>query len=536
MSISLNYAALSDVGLVRRNNQDAGYASQNLLVLADGMGGAAAGDIASAVTVAHVASIDDTRPLEELLPALREALVDAQQELAQRVQENPAMAGLGTTCIAIMRSNNKLAMTHIGDSRAYLLRGGTLSQVTHDHTLVQYLVDHGELTQEEAEHHPKRNVIMRAISDTPESVDVDQSIREAIPGDRWLLCSDGLFGVVSKETIKATLIAYPDLHECANVLISLALAAGAPDNVTAVLADVIDDSDLSPDMRIPNEPIVVGSAALDYAQPSRGSTSAAGQAAQLLPSKKRGRNRSQERSNKRIHKRSNRRKKSETGATQRAGSAHNNPQKAGLQSAHKANLHGAGRRAAKQRAASRGTSAAGRGTSDLPRAHKNKIWRKILAAFALIAIVALACFGGYTWTQTQYFVGTHRGYVAIYQGIPQEIGSLRLFHLHQTTALKVEDLNSTAQKRLSVPITQSSLREARKVVENLENQQMPQPTSKTSKPSTEPESGASTSAPRAGNSQHSPESATPTLTAAPSAAATPLAAATSAPTHSEGEQ
>ena len=154
MSVQLQYAAFSDIGLVRKSNQDAGYASGHLLVLADGMGGAAAGDIASSVTVGFLAQVDqDLHTADELLPALRTAVNTAHQDLIERVDEDPEIAGLGTTCIAILRSNNKLAMVHVGDSRAYLLREGALNQVTKDHTLVQFLVDHGQLTPEEAEHH-----------------------------------------------------------------------------------------------------------------------------------------------------------------------------------------------------------------------------------------------------------------------------------------------------------------------------------------------------------------------------------------------
>ncbi|MCI5826583.1 MAG: protein phosphatase 2C domain-containing protein [Arcanobacterium sp.] len=416
MSISFNYAAFSDVGLVRNNNQDAGYASQHLLVLADGMGGAAAGDIASSVTVAHLAEADDVHSVDDLLPELRAALLKSQQELAERVSEDPTIAGLGTTCIAIMRSNNKLAMVHIGDSRAYLLRGEKFTQVTHDHTLVQYLVDHGELTQEEAAHHPKRNVIMRAISDTPESVDLDESIREAIPGDRWLLCSDGLFGVVSGETIKATLSAYTDIRECGEVLISLALAGGAPDNVTVVLADVVDDALLSNAMHLPTDPIIVGSAAIDYLRPSRGSSSAAGKAAALL-----------------------------SRSSSRGGRDRN---------------HG---EAGAADTSSRGAHIA------------RRIATRLGMAFALIAILAAGAWAGYRWTQTQYYVAPNGGYVGIYQGIPQEIGPLALYHLKETTGLRISELNSTAQDRLTTPITRSSLAQARVVVDNLRAQRVSPP-------------------------------------------------------------
>ncbi|MGV9181932.1 protein phosphatase 2C domain-containing protein [Arcanobacterium canis] len=276
MSVQFKYAAFSDIGLVRKSNQDAGYASTNLLVLADGMGGAAGGDIASSVTIAHLAEIDDTHQADELLPLLRRALAEAHEDLIERAHEKSELEGLGTTCIAILRTSNKLAMVHIGDSRAYLLRDGKLTQVTRDHTLVQYLVDHGQLTEEEAAHHPKRNVIMRNIGDSPEPLDLDESIREAVVGDRWLLCSDGLFGVVSNETI-AQVLATPEIEDAGAQLIDLALAAGAPDNVTVVVAQVLPSSSQPYD----RGPIVVGSAAADRRRPSRLGHGAAGRAAAL---------------------------------------------------------------------------------------------------------------------------------------------------------------------------------------------------------------------------------------------------------------
>lgn len=280
MSVQLRFAAFSDVGLVRSNNQDSGYASPNLLVLADGMGGAAGGDIASSVTVGHLAAIDhDIYSADDLLPILREAITDAHEDLMDRAVEDPDLAGMGTTCIAVLRSSNKLAMVHIGDSRAYLLRDGRLTQVTHDHTLVQFLVDHGQLTPEEAETHPKRNVIMRALGDTSGEVELDESVREAVPGDRWLLCSDGLFGVVAHDTIEHTL-AHNDITTAGESLIDLALAGGAPDNVTVVIAEVVSDSD-SGNILLSQQPIVVGSAAIDYRRPTRGGSSAAARAAAL---------------------------------------------------------------------------------------------------------------------------------------------------------------------------------------------------------------------------------------------------------------
>lgn len=244
MSIQLRYAARSHVGLVRKNNQDSGYAGPHLLVLADGMGGPAGGDIASSVAVAHLAPLDqDSHAADDLLNLLRGAIQEAHQELIDLSTSYEELSGLGTTCVAILRSGNKMAMVHIGDSRAYLLRGGDLTQVTTDHSFVQYLVETGEITPEEAAHHPKRSVLLRVLGDSTGEVTLDESVRAAVMGDRWLLCSDGLSGVVSAETIGEVLRHEPNPEACCEQLVALALKSGAPDNVTTVVADVVDSDD-----------------------------------------------------------------------------------------------------------------------------------------------------------------------------------------------------------------------------------------------------------------------------------------------------
>lgn len=279
MPVEFRFAARSDVGLVRKNNQDSGYAGSHLLVLADGMGGAAGGDIASSIAVAHMAPLDtDDHRADDMLNLLRHALTDAHEELIDRAQVDPQLHGLGTTCIALMRSGKKLAMVHIGDSRAYVLRNGTLTQVTTDHSFVQYLIQTGQITPEEAETHPQRSVVLRILGDSSNDIDPDESIREAVLGDRWLLCSDGLSGVVSADTIIETLAVIDDPGECAEELIELALRGGGPDNITCVIADVVESGSVDP-----APPQIVGAAAVDRLQPSRGSSGAAGRAAQLSP-------------------------------------------------------------------------------------------------------------------------------------------------------------------------------------------------------------------------------------------------------------
>lgn len=280
MSVGLNYAARSDVGLVRSTNQDSGYAGPHLLVLADGMGGAAGGDIASSIAVAHLAPLDgEAHGGDDLLDQLRHAVADAHRDLMAYAEDKPEAAGLGTTVIALLRSGGKLGMIHVGDSRAYLLRDRQLSQVTTDHTLVEHLVSTGQITEEEAEHHPQRSVILRVLGDDPEAPELDESIREARESDRWLLCSDGLSSYVSPETITETMLAEADPGRCADQLIDLALRAGGPDNITVVVGDVVNTTDLPA-----TAPQIVGAAATDRARPTRGGTGAAARAAALTRS------------------------------------------------------------------------------------------------------------------------------------------------------------------------------------------------------------------------------------------------------------
>lgn len=277
MTVSLRYVARSDVGLVRDVNQDSGYAGPDLLVLADGMGGAAGGDIASSVAVAHLAPLDgESHRSEDLLDRLRTALGNAHRDLVTYSAEQADLQGLGTTVIALLRSGTRLGMVHIGDSRAYLLRDEHLTQVTTDHTFVQHLIDTGELTEAEAEAHPQRSALLRVLGDGEAAPVVDESIREARAGDRWLLCSDGLSGMVSAETIERILIETADLDACADELVNLALRAGGSDNITVVIADVVETKDLPE-----TSPQVVGAAATDRARPSRGGGGASSRAAAL---------------------------------------------------------------------------------------------------------------------------------------------------------------------------------------------------------------------------------------------------------------
>ncbi|GIH93820.1 Stp1/IreP family PP2C-type Ser/Thr phosphatase [Planobispora siamensis] len=267
MTIALRYAARSDVGLLREGNEDSAYASGRLLAVADGMGGHAHGEVASSVAIAAMSSLDEDAFGGDLLSAIEAAVRDANRRLHEMVGRDPSLKGMGTTLTAMLWSGTRVALVHVGDSRAYLLRSGELYQITHDHTLVQSLVDDGRITQEEAATHPQRSILLRALDGSGE-VDPDLSLREAQLGDRYLLCSDGLSGVVSAETLHHTLSTIDDPETVVRTLVDLANRGGGPDNITCVIADVLEVDEGFPPA---TEAAVVGAAGSTLARASQGS-------------------------------------------------------------------------------------------------------------------------------------------------------------------------------------------------------------------------------------------------------------------------
>jgi protein phosphatase len=240
MTLALHYALRSDVGLLREGNEDSAYAGPNLLVIADGMGGHAAGEVASAVAVAAIAPLDHQNLHEsaEMLSALAAAVAAASDTLRDMTVADPSTEGMGTTLTAMLWSGAQVAMCHIGDSRAYLLRDGDFFQITRDHTLVQSLVDEGRLSPAAAATHPQRSLVMRALQSSTDA-EPDLGMREALIGDRYLLCSDGLSDVVTEQTLHKTLLSYADPEQAVLQLIDLAIRSGGPDNITCIVADVV---------------------------------------------------------------------------------------------------------------------------------------------------------------------------------------------------------------------------------------------------------------------------------------------------------
>lgn len=242
---------------MRQGNEDSGYVGPRLLLVADGMGGHAAGELASSLAIATVADLDVHPPTNaDVLTSLAEAIDNVGDAIGELIADDPDLTGMGTTITGLYWLGGRIAVVHVGDSRAYLFRDNELIQLTHDHTYVQTLVDSGRITEEEASVHPRRSLLMRAL-DGMNPVEADLSVREARSGDRFLLCSDGLSGVV-RDTEIADLLSTGEPTGVVTRLVDLALERGAPDNVTVVVADVVERP---ADEELPlTPPVVVGAA------------------------------------------------------------------------------------------------------------------------------------------------------------------------------------------------------------------------------------------------------------------------------------
>ena len=236
--LTIRYGVRSDIGLVRQDNEDAAYAGGRLLAVADGMGGHAHGEVASAAAIEALRPLDTSVPDEELLNALEHAVLRAGSTLRDMVEADPSLRGMGTTLTALLWSGSRLGLVHIGDSRAYLVRDGEVFQITRDHTLVQSLLEEGKITEDEVASHPKRMLLLRAL-DGEHGCEPDLELREARAGDRYMLSSDGLHGVVPPADISRVLLEVADPDQAVADLIKLAIDGGAPDNATCIVADVV---------------------------------------------------------------------------------------------------------------------------------------------------------------------------------------------------------------------------------------------------------------------------------------------------------
>jgi serine/threonine protein phosphatase PrpC len=226
--------ARTDVGKVREGNEDSYMAREPLFAVADGMGGHRGGEVASKL------ALDSLKKAADRSQALPEVVKEANRTVFRKAAADRALAGMGTTLTAVLADGEHLRLAHVGDSRAYLVRDGELQRITKDHTVVERMVEEGRITPEEAEIHPQRSILTRALG-VEEEVQIDQATIEAHPGDRVLLCSDGLTGMVEEDRILEILAQNDDPQVASDALVDAANEAGGLDNVTVVLIDVVDD-------------------------------------------------------------------------------------------------------------------------------------------------------------------------------------------------------------------------------------------------------------------------------------------------------
>ncbi|MGH2724013.1 MAG: Stp1/IreP family PP2C-type Ser/Thr phosphatase [Actinomycetota bacterium] len=233
--------ARTDVGRVREGNEDAYTAEAPLFAVADGMGGHQGGEVASHLALETLGRVSDRpAPDGDAAPHLAETVREANRAVLDRASSDPGLTGMGTTLTAVLAGGDRIFLAHVGDSRAYLLRDGELSRLTKDHTVVERLVDQGRLTSEEAAIHPQRSILTNALG-VDRDIQVDEAAYEVRAGDRLLLCSDGLTGMVSEENIVRILTDERDPQAAAEALVAAANEAGGQDNITAVVLDAQED-------------------------------------------------------------------------------------------------------------------------------------------------------------------------------------------------------------------------------------------------------------------------------------------------------
>ena len=403
MPFAFHYAARSDVGMVRSENQDSGYAGPRLLAMADGMGGHAGGDIASSTVIGALVDLDgEALGSSEASSALLQRITAANDQLAEIAKAEPALHGMGTTLIAILRSHNKLVLAHIGDSRAFLAREGKLTQITKDHSFVQNLVDEGRITEDEAMGHPQRSLVTRVLTGQDDD-EPDVTVREARIGDRYLIASDGLTDYVAGDTIAEIVLAGETPGATADRLVALALKAGAPDNVTIVIGDVVDITKVTAP---PTQPQIVGAAATR----TKGGT----RPIPVTPAAK-------------------------AAALSREAAGQSEDDDGDVTLAEEGPASGPAK------------------------------WLRRVAVLGLLLIVlgGGAC-AAYTWSQRQYFVADHEGNVAIYQGVSQDLGPIKLSHVESESDVLVDDLPDFERQQVQETIVKDSLADAQALLNRLQ--------------------------------------------------------------------
>ena len=405
-------AAVSHVGKIRSNNQDSGYAGQHLFVVADGMGGHAGGDVASAIATKRIAEADaEYSAVEDAETALQSAMIAANSLLAETVFEHSELTGMGTTVSGIVRVGDQIVLAHIGDSRIYRFRAGELEQVTADHTFVQRLVDSGRITPEEAAVHPRRSVLMRVLGDVDAAPEIDTKVLDTRPGDRWLLCSDGLSSYVSADKLTAILATVRTPQAAADRMVKESLDHGASDNVTVVILDIEDEGAVAEG---PAPAGFVGSAAAPLLFEGAESERRPIRLPTLL-----------------LHP---------------------------LKSTPPEDTHFEPEREEFLEQLIE---------EDRRRARRRRITWLVVVAVVIASIVTGVALA-YQWTQTHYFVGVAEdGTVAIFQGVQQNIGPISLSSIEQSSEVRADDLPAFERRQVEATINADDLRDAHDILDRL---------------------------------------------------------------------
>jgi serine/threonine protein phosphatase PrpC len=553
----MRYAARSDVGRVRAKNDDSAYVGRHLAVVADGMGGHAGGDVASAATVLDMIHLDHDHYDGDAGTILADEIQTANSLLSELVHINPKLAGMGTTVTALLLAEGKLHFAHIGDSRAYRLRKGEFEQVSVDHTFVQRLIDEGRLRPEEAETHPHKNVLMRVLGDVDASPELDLDTLDVKPGERWLLCSDGL-NYVAGHVVERTVRETKNLRECVEHLVDLTLEAGAPDNVTIVMVEIAeqtpDDVSTAAVDIVPAPPALQAAATAAAAPgpgtgaPRTGSTYGAALA-------------SPESSGKASAGQAAAAEKSPAGTAGSGGDGaaggatdgaadkkepgpttdphlgehlsaevlreelSSRPHElvgAAASAAESGSIPSIAGRTVARRAATvltHKSDQAREEAEDYKPEGRPRRWLTVAIAAAIVALLAVGLWLGYAWTQTRYYIGEHDQHVAIFNGVSQRLGPIQLSTLETVTDIRMSDLPEFSQQRVRQTVPARDLYDAQRIVKNLETTGVTAPADECLTPSPAP----TVAGPSPGTTTSPGATASPGAsgTAGPSAAPTP---------------
>ena len=561
----MRYAARSDVGRVRAKNDDSAYVGRHLAVVADGMGGHAGGDVASAATVLDMIHLDTDDYDGDAGTVLADEIQTANSLLSELVHINPKLAGMGTTVTALLLAEGKLHFAHIGDSRAYRLRNGEFEQISVDHTFVQRLIDEGRLRPEEAETHPHKNVLMRVLGDVDASPELDLATLDVEPGERWLLCSDGL-NYVAGHVVERTVRETPDIRECVETLVDLTLEAGAPDNVTIIMLEIAEQT--VDDVQTAAVEVVPSPEAADPGRSKEKLAAAAGTSDGLADGKDRdGKDRAAglaaaAAAASAVEPGAASEKGQDTGTSPTGADADQGEGKeptattdphlgehlsaevlreelasrphllvgAAVTAAETGSIPTIAGRTVARRAATLLTHKAEPVRDEaeyLGQERRPRHWITIGIAAAALVVLAVGLWLGYAWTQTRYYIGEFDQRVAIFNGVSQRLGPIQLSTLEAVTDIRMESLPQFSQQRVRQTVPARDLYDAQRIVKNLERTGSTAPADECITPSPTP---TATASPRSTRATATPKPTASAAAKAPAATASPKPTPSRTPT------